>query len=190
MSDKRTPNDIAKEFENTMAGFDANEANEFIEEVLDTVKEPIKKIPEPVFREIFLPFFTGERKADSANDAMAHWAGLVGSHMEPAEIVDVKGEVLFVVPPLMDSSQIKNTPSGKSFGSIMVDYVESAKLHPGLGKEVIVNDLSAKYDSTVKGSADGHGWDPILKYYGIAREEIAAKTAAVNGDDDLVFNDD
>lgn len=189
---------LAESFTKEIAKIDEESERAFINDLIDAVTTPPKKIPEPVFREIFLPYFTGERKPDPNNSAIAHWIGLVGSASDPADIVDVKGEVLFQVPPMYDSSVIdtrRNSKDAKNFATIFSVYEEEARVHPALGKKFLVEELSKKADVTIPedmAEKSKYSWDPVLKYYKLIPDTPENNKAQVNqtpGDDDLEFED-
>jgi len=189
---------LAESFTKEIAKIDEESERAFINDLIDAVTTPPKKIPEPVFREIFLPYFTGERKPDPNNSAIAHWIGLVGSASDPADIVDVKGDVLFQVPPMYDSSVIdtrRNSKDAKNFATIFSVYEEEARVHPALGKKFLVEELSKKADVTIPedmAEKSKYSWDPVLKYYKLIPDTPENNKAQVNqtpGDDDLEFED-
>lgn len=189
---------LAESFTKEIAKIDEESERAFINDLIDAVTTPPKKIPEPVFREIFLPYFTGERKPDPNNSAIAHWIGLVGSASDPADIVDVKGDVLFQVPPMYDSSVIdtrRNSKDAKNFATIFSVYEEEARVHPALGKKFLVEELSKKADVTIPedmAEKSKYSWDPVLKYYKLIPDTPENNKTQVNqtpGDDDLEFED-
>lgn len=189
---------LAESFTKEIAKIDEESERAFINDLIDAVTTPPKKIPEPVFREIFLPYFTGERKPDPNNSAIAHWIGLVGSASDPADIVDVKGEVLFQVPPMYDSSVIdtrRNSKDAKNFATIFSVYEEEARVHPALGKKFLVEELSKKADVTIPedmAEKSKYSWDPVLKYYKLIPDTPENNKTQENqtpGDDDLEFED-
>lgn len=189
---------LAESFTKEIAKIDEESERAFINDLIDAVTTPPKKIPEPVFREIFLPYFTGERKPDPNNSAIAHWIGLVGSASDPADIVDVKGEVLFQVPPMYDSSVIdtrRNSKDAKNFATIFSVYEEEARVHPALGKKFLVEELSKKADVTIPedmAEKSKYSWDPVLKYYKLipdTPEKGKVQENQTPGDDDLEFED-
>lgn len=189
---------LAESFTKEIAKIDEESERAFINNLIDAVTTPPKKIPEPVFREIFLPYFTGERKPDPNNSAIAHWIGLVGSASDPADIVDVKGDVLFQVPPMYDSSVIdtrRNSKDAKNFATIFSVYEEEARVHPALGKKFLVEELSKKADVTIPedmAEKSKYSWDPVLKYYKLipdTPEKGKVQENQTPGDDDLEFED-
>lgn len=185
--------DIADKFTEQISKINMEGEREFINELMDAIETPKVKIPEPVFREIFLPYFTGEKKATKSEEAVAHWVGLVGSATESAEVVSVKGEVLFEVPPMYDSDKIntvKKETDMTNLGSIFSNYAEQAVVHQALGQRYLAEELAKKTQYIEPNKDTGKSWEPVLKYYGLIKQEEEKVKTQVNGDDDLEFDDD
>jgi hypothetical protein len=151
----------------------------FISEFVDTISEPLKKVPEPVFREIFLPYFTGEKKATAEQNAVAHWSGLVGGATSPAEVVDVSGKTLFIVPPLYDSS-ILNTAAdtNKSFKKIFLEAAEESRVRPAETQRILAEGLSEKADAILQTTQSKYSWDPVFAYYNLIPAAQAAQSSS------------
>ena len=180
---------------------------DFINDVLDAITTPAKKIPEPVFRELFLPYFLGERSpvpgADDyavANDPVvrspvAHWIGLVGSATEPADVVDVTGKVLFQVPPMMDSTRVdtvNRNPDAHNFQTVFSEYQDQSRVHEALGKNYLIEQLTKKAIANLPAGAEEkspYSWEPVLQYYHLTdtKEEVKAAKNTIS-DDDLSFD--
>lgn len=173
---------------------DTEEQREFINNLLEVIEVPVKKIPEPVFKEIFWPYFTGERKADANSPAISHWIGLVGSASAEAEVVDIKGNVLFKVPPMYDSDRLDTltqTKGTSNFAAIFENAVGQARVHPSMGQKYLAEELSKKLLDRLPENPNGHSWRPVFEHYGLIKkaEAVAANTAAKQNDDDLEWDD-
>lgn len=172
---------------------DVEEQREFINNLLEVVETPVKKVPEPVFKEIFLPYFTGEKKADVNSPAIAHWIGLVGSASAEAEVVDIKGNVLFKVPPMYDSARVdalKQSKGTANFSAIFDNAEGQARVHPSMGQEYLAEELSKKLVDRLPENSEGHSWRPALEYYGlIPKQATPAQASTQPGDDDLEWDD-
>jgi hypothetical protein len=72
------------------------------------VNSPKSKLPESVFVEHFLPFFSG--KLDDprvqGRDVLTDWVSIAGTPMAEVEILDEQQNVLFAVPALYDTNII------------------------------------------------------------------------------------
>lgn len=187
--------EIADKFTEQISKIDLAHEKEFINDLLAAVETPKTKIPEPVFREIFLPYFIGEKAPSRSEDAIAHWIGLVGSASEAAEVVNVKGEVLFEVPPMYDTTRVntvKDDSDKSSLGNIFTVYAEQAVVHRALGNRYLAEELAKKTKYIDQEKAKDSPWKPALKYYKMIDEDQKALPAgtAANSDDDLEFTDD
>lgn len=186
---------LINQFHQKLNSVDVEAERDFINELIDTVTEPLKKVPEPVFREIFLPYFTGEKQPSKEMDAFSHWMGLVGSPTSAAEVVDHKGDVLFTVPPMVDTSRLDPAKRGErdvNFGKVFEVFEEESKVHPAMGKRWLAEQLAKKSQNIMGSDAPSkHSWVPVLKYYDLLPVDGEAKaTTATPGDDDLDFGDD
>lgn len=188
---------LAENMTREITRVDMESERDFIDNLMGEIVEPLKKVPEPVFKEIFLPYFTGEKKATEKDAAIAHWIGLVNGGTEAAEVVNMKGEVLFVVPPLYDSSNIDTLKKakGRSFSSIFTEFTDQASVHRGTAIREMTENLAEKLDSVVKtetpADSDKPSWGKIRQYYGLAgAPEVKSATPArktVEEDPDFDF---
>lgn len=187
--------EIAESFATRISQIDQQAEKEFISGVLDAIQTPPKQIPEPVFKEIFMPYLIGDKVPTAENDVIAHWVGLVGSAVDPAEIINTKGDVLFTVPPVYDTSDLTTVRSekGMAFATIFEHYQDQSKIHGAIGKRFLVEELSNKAALDIPPSpAEGRGWLPALEYYGLVKRGTQSAQASVNqtpGDDDLEFDE-
>lgn len=173
---------------------DLQEQEEFIDGVLKEIETPVVRIPEPVFREIFLPYFVGDKLPDEQHNPIAHWAGLVGSASEPADVVGINGEKLFTVPPMYDTSKINplyHGPDTHGFASIYTEYVEQSRVHRERGLSYFVTELAKKADEMLpEGRPDQYSWKPVLDYYHLSDKGPADRPVGEPSsisDDDLDF---
>ncbi len=173
---------------------------DFISEMTKAIKEPPKRVPEYVFREIFLPAFAGTdpEVSKKSGDFIAHWVGVVGSPTESAEVVDHVGNVLFNVPPIYDSSLLNTTKAERpsmSYSSILTNLSETSKVNPQAAWGEFAHKTTERLDSSLSAQSDSNptvqGWSKIFEYYGIvpakAKEESTAPNTQGDLNDDFVF---
>lgn len=180
---------VVEKFNSQMQDGQREDAKLFINEMIENITEPKKKIPEPVFREIFLQYFTGERPMKKGEEAVAHWMGLVGSPTESAEVVDIKGDVLFEVPPMYDSSRInsyRDKNDRLNMGAVFAQYVEQAAILPALGHKALVEGLAGQTKYIKPVDENSPSWDKVLAYYGLLDKPAleAGKSSPQASDDD------
>lgn len=186
---RRLAENITKQIET----IDMESERDFINAVTETITEPMKKIPEPVFREIFMPYFTGEKKPTEKDPAIAHWAGLVNGGTESAEVVDMKGETLFIVPPLYNSRAINTLRTERSQGytAIFTEFADQSMVHKASATREMASQLATKLDKVIapdeKSSAEG--WRKIREHYGLVpKQEGGTASAKPLAEDDPDFS--
>ena len=181
-----------------MDQFDKAEAADFISGMMEQIKEPVKRIPENVFREIFLPVFAGldpdlEKRT---GEFTAHWAGVVGSPMEPADIVDVQGNKLFTVPPLYDSSRL-NTEEQKfgveSYRHIFGSLIDNASVNPRAAVGEFSAAATKRLDALIKPSETPHNpWEEVFSFYKLIQKPEGTSSVQESNkrsDDDFSFDE-
>lgn len=176
-----------------MAEQEKDDALAFINETYAAVTEatPPKRVPEPVFREIFLPFFTGEREASESEDAICSWMGLVGGGGAEAVVCDPAGNVLFTVPPIYDTSLVSLKLSDKGgINGVIREYVDTREQNARLANTVLTNGLAQSLVSSVPepASTKPSAWEPIFRHYNLlppAQAEAVKSTTP--SDDDYTF---
>ena len=184
----------AEDLMKKLTAVDMAPAAAFIDEYITATTEPPRRIPEPVFRELFLPFFLGERPAEEQPELIAHWIGLIGSASLPADIVDATGTVLFQVPPVYDTDQLdtmSRNPKGDSFQKVFTNYADDLKVHPAIGARYLAEQLTLKLDTNLHGeqaSSSSYSWRPALEYYKLVPTKTESSVAAATtSDDDFDF---
>ena len=185
---------ISQQMDNLYREADQVEAGGYITDFLEEIKEPNPKIPEPVFREIFLPYFSGDKVPNKNNLVIQEWCGVVGSGSQAVDVVNVSGETLFVVPPLYDTAGINRGTNAKqrSFGSLYVELSDELKLSPSLARRHMVQEVAPRLTEMIQEKAGG-GWDDVFSYYGIGGAtkkeggDKVGETKAIAQDSDFTF---
>lgn len=186
---RRFAENITKQIET----IDMEAERDFINSVTETITEPLKKIPEPVFKEIFMPYFTGEKKPTEKDPAIAHWVGLVNGGTEAAEVVNMKGEVIFVVPPLYNSRAINTLREDRSqsFSSIFTEFADQSTVHKPSATREMAGQLAKKLDKAIspEEQSTANGWMKIREHYRLAPKQApATQGPKVRAEDDPDFN--
>ena len=102
------------------------------------------RLPEHIFRDYFLPRFTGHINEGTRN-WVAQWVGIAGSPMAKVMIFDPgTGQDLFLVPALMNSSIVDTVRTGTSLGSIFNHYNSLSRNIPAQGSNFLNNQLAGK----------------------------------------------
>ena len=103
--------------------------NQFIDvdirQVAGQLRRPqkVEQVPENIFVDYFLPMFADEVEQTEEVNYNTWIEKVAGRDTAPVEVVDHQGNVLFTVPPLLDSSVIEQAQSGRnSFTRIARKY--------------------------------------------------------------------
>lgn len=169
MEENKKPSLIEKMKQNEI-----DEASGFITEVYNTVtKDETVRVPEPLFRELFLPAFIDNDSA-AAQSARENWMGIVGSHTNGADVVDMKGDVVFHVPPLFNTEALNINPTKRTLREAFSEYSEDAPIHQqsAIGKLMLGMDsaLTGLYGNGSLEKVRAHDieeWKKIFSYYGV-----------------------
>lgn len=193
MSEKEI--DVAKRIMNSINTLDMNEAEEFINNVLEVTSEPPVRVPENVFKELFLPVFSGQdvEREKNAQNFISHWMGLVGSASAEAEVVNINGEKIFTVPPIVDTSVLKTTThrsGSQGYAEITQEFQDQAKLLPGLAIKEFSEKIGGRISEHLEKKPDPSGWVKIFQHYNlIPKSKTEEKTESDNRslDEDFDF---
>lgn len=172
---------LAKRLMQAVTEVNKSEALDFINEVDSIVHEDVVKVPEPVFRDIFLPVFKGEVKHNQ-RDFIAHWMGIAGGPTSPVEVVDLKGDVIFTVPPIYDTERVLTDRSkGKSYSSMFSLLAEDSRV---FAQRAAV-EFAAAAAERIEGQIDNtkpssiQQWKIIFDHYGITRKDATSQPSGI-----------
>lgn len=141
------------------------------------------QIPERIFVHFYLPMFAGV--ADRPNPEvinLSNWSQIAGGSYRRMAVVNPAGEILFLVPPLLDHSAFK--PISENVQSVGHMVATAAQLEQRSPKDA-QRYLNAEFAHTAadmldkETSAVGYAkeWNEIFKRYGYA--EITQKSEEV-----------
>ena len=164
------------------------------------VKEPASgqgRLPEHLFLKYFLPVFANQRPAPE--DFISTWVSIAGQPAGEVQIVDNANNVLFTVPPLMDTHHIKRLrPDGSmDFSSIGQMLALHAQSNPKLAEANYQQNLIKRYKEshspTSVTSENQKRWQEIFVRYGIEQtkpEPAQAASAKSTGAEDDIGDDE
>lgn len=148
---------------------------------LAIVKHENHRIPEQIFREGFLPFFTGQEKNPNQSH-MANWIAIAGSPTSEVDVVDDADNLLFTVPAMMSTSAISlKTVRGESMGDLMRQYQHHKSVTPHAGANFAQANFGEKAKDLVDNATDSFskaqaGWSKIFNHYGISDPNAKQET--------------
>lgn len=158
------------------------------------VKNENSKLPEEIFQGHFLPFFSGQRHASKDDNVIAEWISVAGTPMNEVDIIDRDGEVLFTVPPLMDTNIINVTTntSQRSMSAILSNYDLHHNNIPKVAVNKLNQNLGDKSEALLNPKVSFENkerWDKIMLRYNISPEEVATKTSEIDTNDDVNYDE-
>lgn len=154
--------------------------------------EEIRKVPEPVFRELFYPYLSGDRDETQGAEVVAQWAGVAGSTSAEVSVVDSEGVEVFRVPPMLDTNLVNLTGRKVKLTSVFKQYVDEMRIHEGMATASLTQGLAAKQQELVSSDAvttNDEKWGKIAAYYSKNHRPGTVPTAPVvqqNDDDGFV----
>ena len=159
------------------------------------VNAPHNMLPENIFREHFLPFFSvsAEEGIGSDNAVLSQWISIAGTPNNEVDVVDGAGQVLFTVPSLFDTSVIETVQ--RDVGNSLADITHTFELKnnniPIVAENYLNNQLTKKL-GIVKPSTNREEvekrWGSIFARYGI--EKTTTQSTAKEDDglaDDIIY---
>lgn len=189
-------NEVQKQRVKQIQNIALKEMNQEIDQAYNDLFKTDKsnyQLPEHVFVNNFLPYFSGQVKEDKNLPVTTTWIAIAGTPMNPVDIVDETGEVLYTVPPLMSSNFLRTNENlrGKSFNEIFTRARNQANRLPVLGDRVLAEEASQKLNKMdVKPSIEEYSnWNNIYERYGIktASKLTNKNNNKQNQDDELEF---
>lgn len=151
----------------------------FIDEIAEAIHEDNPKIPEPVFRELFLPAFANPDKDTKIekDNFLSHWIGLVGSPTTEVDLVNMKGDVVLTIPPIFDSSAInENTTTASRIKSIFLNLAEDT--FPQRALSEFQESSTAELNAMIKEDRTPqiNRWGKVFEHYGLIKESVTPTT--------------
>ncbi len=136
------------------------------------VKAPVNTLPENIFKEVFLPYFIGEKNIVEDSQILNTWIGIAGNPGNPVDIVNDANEVLFRVPPLFPTDFINNTPERPlPYDGIIQQYETRAAVLPEVGKQFLDQALNVtkKTVMTTNTNVEKYKdmWNNVFNHYNI-----------------------
>lgn len=165
-------------------------------------KENAAPLPETIFVKDFLPYFCGEKNIADNPDLLPMWFAVAGSPTSEVRIINNNREVLFVVPPIVDTGRFDPTYN-KDRNKMSIDDIENmsnqlAKTIPVRGTryrdEAYFERLGEMANANYDPSSLEARWQSIFIRYGKIQAADPAVAVAdpkagksVISDDDLEF---
>jgi hypothetical protein len=169
----------------------------FQKEILDSKDDFLNSIPESVFVNLFLPYFSGEDRELEKNNTVVNWISIAGTPMKEVKVVsDTTGELLFKVPSIYDTSIIDVTrkDNENSYSEIALGTDMNSRNIKSSGDKYFAEEMSKKIDNMASNgnvvSESTVVWNSILSRYGkkpIIENTSENKVPATNDNLDEYF---
>jgi len=133
--------DVSKQLQNNSVKAVTDSVGAFFEEL---VQVPVNStIPEQVFVEYFLDFFKSGMTTDANNILGIKWAELARSPFNPVDVIDMVGNYLYTVPPMIMKPNLTGMPIGDvNFGKIASTYELKNNRLPAEASNYLNNQLN------------------------------------------------
>ena len=96
-------------------------------------EESINKLPEYIFVDFFLPYFSGKLNLKDSEEPITKWISIAGSPTKEVDIIDNStGEILFRVPSLINTSKLNVTKNDKKISASEILAMAARKADSGI----------------------------------------------------------
>lgn len=177
-----------------------NRIKEVEAQLAQVADEELPRLPEQIFRDWFLPIFSGQvTDTDVVRTRLREWLSVAGNPFHEVMIIDThQHDVrLFRVPPLFDRSVVKSLVQGRNtLGHIMRSAEQYARISPQAGRNFMMEQFKRfeMFEDIAEHRMQFAGrWNEILARYGLppmskAPAAQSAGQAQANVDEDpLLF---
>ena len=186
------PNSLVKEIQRKKT----EELRTVMDDIYQQVASPDVvrgKLPESIFVEQFLPRFIGEIPISATDLTFKFWLSISGGPGNPVDILDTEGNVLFTVPPLLDTSMLDIEGGEISLAAMLSQYDAYASRGLYEGDRYLQSVLGNRIQESIQnGELDNvNSWASILTRYGKLEQMNNNVTTTVydDGGDDLLLDE-
>ncbi len=106
--------------------------------IINSAAENLTKISESAFKARFLPMFAAEGMVD-----VRYWLEISGHPHKPFQVMDDKtGDLLFVVPPLLNTGRVPSRlPGAMSYGDLIGRFEQIRTSNPMEANRMLASEL-------------------------------------------------
>lgn len=189
---------MSKELEKLLIKEARDKASVDINSIFSNITVPdINNLPEEIFVQTFLPLFHGDINDIGVITKLTQdWLYIAGGPSQEVAIINNKGEELYKVPPIFNSSAISVTEKGRRSIAEIITNSETDDFKPRANlqlradldlrqKELLIR-LDEARDKVI------NNLNNIFSRYNLSKFEDTTKKNEVKNitDDDIVFEDD
>lgn len=170
----------------------------FLSEIVEDAAQNRAQLPEPLFREHFLPFFSGASSIKDRSDVITKWIGIAGSPVAEVDVVNEQGQALFTVPGYYDTTVVdamsRSLGKEATLSTIINRYNQQMTNIPQIAEKEVQKNLEVKSESLLQPSKNYQNnrerWETIFHHYGLntpltRQKEETVQTASV---DDIEYD--
>lgn len=157
--------------------------------------QPRARLPEPLFKEHFWPYFNHDKEASRDDSVFAQWVGVAGSPTSEVDVFNEVGEVVFTVPALLNTGILDVLQSGHRQQPIKTTFLEAQRLAadlPDVATSFFENMLQHKLGDISSArppqEKDVANWKKIAEFYGTSAPTAVAQANKVSPDDELQYD--
>ncbi len=189
---------MAMTFEEEAIRLQVSQAQSDINKCYDSIvgKQDRRVIPEDLFVNEFLPYFSGQKSFSEGNNVLGNWVTVAGTPFAEVNVIDQSGNTVVTVPGLTTTLQHKLAErSGTPLHDIVVQAEVVGSQQQVLGNRYLNNKLDEKQREII-GTVMPEAlvsvksqWDDIFKHYNVASEskEEFNKTTELPLDEDVSY---
>lgn len=158
-----------------------------------SLAENVAKLPEQIFINRFLPFFSGQRPLSEYPKLFTDWISIAGAPNREVAIVDNYDNELFRVPSIISTDVIDLQKSG-NFNEIFDQYELRSRQLPVIGNKFIAEVMAVKSKQILtndpRANSREAAWMSIFARYNLipAANKTSHKQTSLTVDDDLDYD--
>lgn len=152
-----------------------------------------QRLPERIFVERFLPYFSGKVNIASTSSPIAEWISIAGSPTSEVELIDGTGKVVATVPAVFHTGFINPRKSEETLSRIAQQH-ELEKTNPiNNSDNKFAQRILSKVPQATVAVSEEQKWETLFKRYGVGLEnkkEVKTESSITSGSsEELDFGD-
>lgn len=152
--------------------------------IRQSIENDRTEIPESEFKRLFIPLLTGQIPEEQLMDiGFRPWIAVAGTATRWVNIINAQGEVIYSVPPLLNTVGMTNTDRSieQDIGSRLEKTLRDVARMPRNGHQRIAQTLINSISDSQRNDKHRAAWFTVLKENGI---EVPEQPGAVSKDAD------
>lgn len=162
------------------------------QQLLENVERAV--LPEPLFRQHFLPFFLGNVAPGPNNEVVSAWIGIAGAPTAEVDIIDDARNVLFTAPAIFSTTSLNtdiSTHRSQRLRDLYLDVAHQELSLAPLAAGTLARGLQQKVSDIVQpvktSQEELDKWRKIYEFYKIPLPTQANQPQSVAVEDDEIL---